>query len=147
MKYISVFFVLIAIILPVMAEESSDILRMSDFDISKVGLSFIKGELVKLDPAGDNFPMEIDFIFDMPHGLGMNNSVLTEWFPGHTYLVQTGDAEHYGKFLQFDAENELLEFTWISKKINKHHVQPFKKGLINNLCLYVKKHNTIIYQI
>ena len=95
--------------------------------------------------------MDVDFIFDMPNGLGMNNAELTDWFPGkagiidlgpvaleidtelsvegfnpfldpesmipgHTYLILTADAEHFGKIhiLNFDVENEILEFIWIS---------------------------------
>lgn len=150
MKYLVILISLFALALPLTAEESSDIIKMSDFDRSIEGFSFTKGELVKLNPEGDGFPMEIDFIFDMPSGLGMNNAELTDWFPGkagiidlgpvslennsdiptegfnpfigpediipgHTYLILTADAAHYGKIqiVQFDIESELLEFTWI----------------------------------
>ena len=150
MKYFTIFIMLIAIALPLTAEESSKIIKMADFDRTYEGFSFTKGELAKLDLSGDGFPMEIDFIFDMPSGLGMNNAELTDWFPGkagiidlgpvslennsdiptegfnpfigpediipgHTYLILTADAEHYGKLqiIKFDIENELLEFTWV----------------------------------
>ena len=150
MKYLVILISLFALALPLTAEESSDIIKMSDFDRSIEGFSFTKGELVKLDQSEDGFPMDIDFIFDMPHGLGMNNAELTDWFPGtagifdlgpvsldtdtdipsegfspsmapedmitgHTYLILTADAERYGKIqiVQFDVENEILEFIWI----------------------------------
>ena len=151
MKYIAILFMLITFILPLTAEESTEIIKMTDFDRSFEGFSFTKGELIKLNPAEGSFPMEIDFIFDLPSGLGMNNSELTEWFPGkagiidlgsvaldivteipvegfnpfldpesmipgHTYLILTADAEHFGKIqiIKFDVENEILEFTWVS---------------------------------
>ena len=150
MKYLTILILLFTILFPMTAQESSNIILMIDFDRSMEGFSFFKGGLVKLDQESGDFPMEIDFIFDMPSGLGMNNAELTDWFPGkagiidlgpisleidteipvegfnpflgpesiipgHTYLVVTADTEHYGKIqiVQFDVENELLEFTWV----------------------------------
>lgn len=151
MKYFTVILMLIAMALPAIAEESLDIVQMGDFDKTFQGFSLSNGTLIDVDIEGDGLPIDIDFIFDMPNGLGMNNEDLSGWFtgkagiidlgpvsledddtvipamgfnpflepdniiPGHTYLIQTGNEEHYGKIqiVQFDAENELLEFTWV----------------------------------
>ena len=150
MKYFTILIMLFTIMLPLTAQESSNIIQMKDFDKSMDGFSFAQGGLVKLSQESEGFPPEIDFIFDMPSGLGMNNSELTEWFPGkteiidmgeisldtetqvptegftpflgpediipgHTYLIRTANTEYYGKInvVQFDEENELIEFTWV----------------------------------
>lgn len=150
MKYLTILLAFLLSSFPIIAGETLETVRMGDFDRTMEGFSFTKGELVKLDPSVEGFPMEIDFIFDMPSGLGMNNSVLTEWFPGeaeiidlgqvsldteieiplegfnpflgpdniilgHTYLIKLADSEHYGKIkiVQFDFENELIEFIWV----------------------------------
>lgn len=66
MKYFTVIFALIALAMPVMAEDQVNRVLMKDFDKSLQGFSFTQGGLVKLDPESDGFPMEVDFIFDMP---------------------------------------------------------------------------------
>lgn len=151
MKFFTIIIALIALALPAMAEDPGNSVLLKDFDRTMEGFSFSKGGLVQLNQDSDVFPMEIDFIFDMPSGLGMNNSELTEWFPGkagiidldqisldteteiptegfnsfigpediipgHTYLIRTTDTEHFGKIhiVQFDAENEIIEFIWVS---------------------------------
>ncbi len=96
---------LITIALPLTAEESSEIIKMADFDRSFEGFSFSNGELIKLDPAEGSFPMEIDFIFDMPSGLGMNNSELTEWFPGRAGIIDLGPVS-----LESDTELSVEGF-------------------------------------
>ncbi|MCK5347188.1 MAG: hypothetical protein KAR20_27455 [Candidatus Heimdallarchaeota archaeon] len=150
MKYLTVFIALIALVLPVMAEESSESIQMGDFDKTLQGFSLNRGELIIVDMEEEGLPLDIDFIFDMPNGLGMNNKELAPVFsgtagiidlgpvplnddsdipaegftlflvpediiPGHTYLIRTADAEHSGKIqiVQFDVENQLLEFTWV----------------------------------
>lgn len=139
MKYFALFIALLALVMPLTAEEPSKIIIMKGFDRSYEGYSFNAGELVKLDLSED-----------MPSGLGMNNAELTDWFPGkagiidlgpvsleidteipsegfspflgpesiipgHSYIVVTADSEHFGKIqiVQFDIENEVLEFTWV----------------------------------
>ncbi|MCK5673491.1 MAG: hypothetical protein KAH95_08950 [Spirochaetales bacterium] len=105
MKYFVILIMLIAVVLPLTAEESSEIIKMADFDRSFEGFSFSNGELIKLDPAEGSFPMEIDFIFDMPSGLGMNNSELTEWFPGRAGIIDLGPVS-----LESDTELSVEGF-------------------------------------
>lgn len=99
MKHLAILLMLITVILPLTAQESAEVIRMKDFDRSHEGFSFSKGELIKLDLEEGSFPMEIDFIFDMPSGLGMNNSELTEWFPGKAGIVDLGPVS-----LEIDTE-------------------------------------------
>ena len=91
MKYFVIVIMLFIIVLPITAEESSEIIKLSDFDKSQEGFSFSKGELVQIDPSADQFPMDVDFMFDMPNGLGMNNSELTKWFPGTAVIIDLGE--------------------------------------------------------
>jgi len=92
MKYLTAFIVLITLSMPLMSAESSKVIKMTDFDRSFEGFSVSTGELIKLNPAEGSFPMEIDFIFDMPSGLGMNNSELTDWFPGKAGIIDLGSV-------------------------------------------------------
>jgi len=98
MKKLIPFIMLSIIIFPMAAQESSNIV-MKDFDESMEGFSFAKGGLVKMDQERDGCPMEIDFIFDMPHGLGMDNSVLTDWFSGNAGIIDLGPVS-----LEIDSE-------------------------------------------
>ena len=91
MKYFTLLLALFALSMPLTAQDSSNSIKMSDFDRSLEGFSFSKGELVKIDPSISGFPMDVDFIFDMPHGIGMNNSELTKWFPGTAGIFDLGE--------------------------------------------------------
>ncbi len=62
---------------------------MRDFDDSLVGFSFQRGELIGLKGARE-FPTEIDFIFDMPLGLGTNNAELSKQFKGQGGIIDMG---------------------------------------------------------
>jgi hypothetical protein len=100
MKYITIAILLFSILLPITAQELQNKIQMKDFDKSVEGFSLSEGGIVKLDPASENFPVEIDFIFDLPHGIGMNNSELTAWFPGEAGIIDLG-------LVPLDAEIEL----------------------------------------
>lgn len=76
-------------ILPVMAEETINTIQMGDFDKTLQGFSLSKGELVTVNMA-EGLPLEIDFIFDMPNGLGMNNKDLTSKFMGTAGIYDLG---------------------------------------------------------
>jgi len=92
MKYISVLIMLCSILLPITAQESADTIVMKDFDKSLKGFSFSEGGIIELNQESEEFPMEIDFIFDMPHGIGMNNSELTSWFSGNAGIIDLGSV-------------------------------------------------------
>jgi hypothetical protein len=150
MKFLKVLMTLIILAGPVMAKESQKVVLINDFDSSLQGFSLTTGKLITVDQEAGSLPMEIDFIFDIPNGVGMNNSQLGDWFhgeamildlgdipinkkidlpdadlapylipseivEGHTYMIQTADANHYGriKIVQFDEDNSTLSFTWV----------------------------------
>ena len=151
MKHLVIVIMIFAVMLPISAQESSQSILIGDFDKTLQGFSLNRGELVKVNLEEEFLlPIEIDFIFDMPNGLGMNNEDLAPGFAGtagiidlglvpltdnfdfseeefniflvpdaiiegHTYLIKTADAEHYGKIhiLNFDSLNETLEFSWV----------------------------------
>ena len=91
MKYFTLLLAIFLISLPLSALDTSNSIKMADFDRSLEGFSFSKGGLVKIDPSIGGFPMDVDFIFDMPSGLGMNNTALTEWFPGDAGIIDLGE--------------------------------------------------------
>jgi len=102
MKFIKVFVVLILLAGPVMAEKSRDVITIADFDTSLQGFSFKSGKLIKVDPEAEILPLKIDFIFDMPNGLGMNNSELDDWFPGEALVQDLGS-------IPIEEETDLIE--------------------------------------
>ncbi len=90
MRYLKVVIVLLLISGPLMAEKSQNIVEMEDFDESLQGFSLSEGDLVKMSAEADSFPPEIDFIFDMPHGIGANNSELDSFFSGNALIKALG---------------------------------------------------------
>lgn len=90
MKCITIAILLFSILLPITAQEFPQSVIMKDFDKSVEGFSLSNGGLIKVDPASKEFPLEIDLIFDLPHGIGMNNSELTAWFPGNAGIIDLG---------------------------------------------------------
>ncbi|MBF9016309.1 MULTISPECIES: hypothetical protein [unclassified Oceanispirochaeta] len=102
MKYLNMLFVLLILSSPLIAEESAQIMTMDDFDASMMGFSFSLGELVSANADDESLPMEIDFIFDIPNGLGMNNAALGDWFKGNAMILDLGEIE-------LDESAEILE--------------------------------------
>lgn len=102
MKIINLFITLLLLASPLMAQDSIQTASMEDFDISMTGFSFTAGELVTASPEDKSLPMEIDFIFDIPNGLGMNNGALGDWFKGSAMITDLGEVE-------IDANVEISE--------------------------------------
>ena len=102
MKYLIMLIALLTLASSLMAEDSAQVMTMDDFDVSKMGFSFSAGELISVDADDASLPMEIDFIFDIPNGLGMNNSALGQWFKGNTMILDLGEIE-------LDESIEILE--------------------------------------
>lgn len=91
MKYFTVLLALFISILPLSAEEQATSVIMGDFDKTLQGFSLSKGELVAVNIEEEFLiPVEIDFIFDMPHGIGMNNADLAPGFSGTTGIIDIG---------------------------------------------------------
>lgn len=73
--------------------------------------------------------MEIDFIFDMPGGLDMNNAVLSEWFPGNAEIIDPGPVsleidseipvEGFNPFI--DPECMIPGHTFLIRTANEEH--------------------------
>ncbi|MBI9107006.1 MAG: hypothetical protein JEZ04_09700 [Spirochaetales bacterium] len=91
MKIIKIFIVLILLAAPVMAEKNRDVVTIGEFDSTLQGFSFTSGGIVKVDEEAESLPIKIDFIFDLPNGLGMNNSALDSWFPGEGMVQDLGN--------------------------------------------------------
>lgn len=102
MKYLNILFTLLILVSPLMADDSAKIMTMNDFDVSMMGFSFSAGELISVDADDESLPMEIDFIFDIPNGLGMNNGALGAWFKGNAMILDLGEIE-------LDESIEILE--------------------------------------
>ena len=92
MKYLNLFIVLLILVVSVPAEGPGDIVILGDFDDTFQGFSFSKGELVAVSPEAESLPEEISFIIDLPNGLGMNNTTLSDWFSGETLIFDLGDV-------------------------------------------------------
>jgi hypothetical protein len=92
MKYFRVCIALFILAAPLMANDTSNVITIGDFDATFQGFSFSHGGLVSVDmEATESLPIEIDFIFDLPNGLGMNNSELSGWFPGRALILDLGE--------------------------------------------------------
>jgi hypothetical protein len=90
MKILKAIIVLLILSLPVMAQKSQNVITIGGFDSMMQGFSFSLGGLVTVDGESGSLPHKIDFIFDMPNGLGMNNSELDSWFPGDGLVQDLG---------------------------------------------------------
>lgn len=102
MKKINILFAILILASPLMAEDSAKIMTMNDFDASMMGFSFSAGELISVTADDESLPMEIDFIFDIPNGLGMNNGALGDWFKGNAMILDLGEIE-------LDESTEILD--------------------------------------
>ena len=92
MKLLRVCMLFLILAFPLMAGETGDVLTIGDFDTSFQGFSFSLGGLVTLDmETAESLPLDIDFILDMPNGLGMNNSELSGWFLGRAMITDLGE--------------------------------------------------------
>ncbi len=94
MKVFRTLIVLVLVVLsgPLMAEVPGDVVVLGDFDDTFQGFGFDTGELVTVDMEAESLPAEIDFIFDLPNGLGMNNRALGSWFSGEATVLDLGDV-------------------------------------------------------
>jgi hypothetical protein len=102
MKYLKIVIAVLILASPLMAEESAQTMIMEDFDASLMGFSFSTGDLVSASFEDESLPMEIDFIFDIPNGFGMNNGALGKWFKGNAMILDLGDIE-------LNESTEILE--------------------------------------
>ncbi len=116
MKHFRVCMVLIILAAPLMAKEANAVVTIGDFDSTLQGFSFSHGGLAAVDmETADSLPIEIDFIFDMPNGLGMNNGKLSGWFPGQAMILDLGEISLEEKielpedsFTPFLAPEEII---------------------------------------
>ena len=76
---------LLGMVSAVQAAEQEVVLR--DFDASLSGFSFSQGEITK---SKGELTTDIDFIFDLPHGIAANNAELTKRFKGQGGVVDMG---------------------------------------------------------
>jgi len=118
MKFIKVLAALLLMAGPVMAEKSHDTVVMGDFDSTAQGFSFSRGELISVDREAESLSMEIDFIFDIPNGLGMNNGELGSWFSGRAMIADLGDIPLDKK--ANPAEDEFTPFLIPDEMIPGH---------------------------
>ena len=116
MKFIRALIVLIILAGPLMAEESGDVVILGDFDNTFQGFGFSRGELITVDPESESLTGDIDFILDLPNGLGMNNSILADWFSGEAVILDLGDVPleetsdlPAGDFTPFLMPEEIIE--------------------------------------
>ena len=115
MKYRNVLVALLIFVASVLAEEPGDVVILGDFDDTFQGFSFSRGELVTVDPDSGSLPAEISFIVDLPNGLGMNNSNLSDWFSGKALILDLGnvpleESEVFpeGEFIPFLLPEEII---------------------------------------
>ncbi len=91
MKSFVILLALISITLPITAEEPLESIIIGDFDKTFHGFSLSRGELVSVNIEEEFLlPIEIDFIFDLPNGLGMNNEDLAPGFSGTAGIIDLG---------------------------------------------------------
>ena len=115
MKYFRLLVALLILTVSITADEKAKLVTMGDFDLTKQGFSFALGELVTADVEAENLTNEIDFIFDLPNGLGMNNSELTDWFTGQAQILDLGEIpldkkpiKPEGEFSSFLIPDEIV---------------------------------------
>ncbi|MDA3957043.1 hypothetical protein [Oceanispirochaeta sp.] len=104
MKFSKILIALIMLAGPILAEDSNHFITMADFDKTFQGFSFLQGELVSIDMEAENLSDHIDFIFDLPNGLGMNNGALDGWFAGKAMILDLGDMP-IESILEMDEED------------------------------------------
>ncbi|MCK5199097.1 MAG: HmuY family protein [Spirochaetales bacterium] len=93
MKYLTILITLVLITLPITAQDFPQTIIIDDFDFSFEGFSLSRGELVIVNMEEEFLlPVEIDFIFDLPNGLGMNNEELAPGFSGTAGILDLGPA-------------------------------------------------------
>ena len=92
MNKIGVLIVLFILAAPLMAVEPPNNIVINDFDESFQGFSFSNGGLLTAVSEDESLSDEIDFIFDLPNGLGMNNRELSTWFSGEALILDLGEV-------------------------------------------------------
>jgi len=102
MKYL-LSVLLMAVTLPLIADDQVNSVLINDFDRVQHGFSFSKGSLVDVSPGG-GCPLKVDFIFD--NALGMNNKELAHFFSGSGEIVDLGPGN-------LDDETEIPESGFI----------------------------------
>lgn len=63
--------------------------KLDDFDRFQAGFSFSQGKITR-STGGKTLPSSIDFILDLPHGIGANNAKLSKHFMGKAGIVAMG---------------------------------------------------------
>lgn len=85
--YALLLLLLLGALYAVQAEEQGVVIH--DFDDSGSGFSFQRGTVVMPENPRE-LSVEIDFILDLPHGLGANNSKLSSKFKGQGGIIDMG---------------------------------------------------------
>jgi hypothetical protein len=137
MKYILIIIAVFIMVMPITSEETLNTIKMGDFDKTLQGFSLSKGELVTVDME-EGLALEIDFIFDMPNGIGMNNKDLTSQFRGSAGIFDLGPVslddesslspEDYSIFLKPDeiiSGNTYFIKTSVEGFYGKIHIVDF----------------------
>ena len=117
-RIIKTIVVLMLLSTPLMAEKKSNVITIADFDEGFKGFSFSLGKLISLENERERFPIELDFIFDLPNGLGMNNTELDSIFSGEAMIQDLGKIS-----LEKDAdiiEDEYVPFLSPEEIITGH---------------------------
>lgn len=96
MKYLNIVFALLLISSPLIAKDKLRMITMEDFDSAFNGFSYTEGKLLPVSRDDDSFPMKIDFVFDMPQGIGMNNITLDNYFVGSAFIIDLGEIKING---------------------------------------------------
>lgn len=75
---------------PVFAADQTNSVVLGDFDATSTVFSLREGKTIRVEEGEESVPIDMDILFDMPHGLGANNVELGEAFNGKGEIIDLG---------------------------------------------------------